>query len=411
MSQCLPMGAEELVIALQTPMRDFIGVPCLAWGDPGMGKSRFLESFHCDPSFRVHCLLASIHDPTDFGGLPVQDQGCVKMVAPEWAYGFDESGEGILFLDELSLAAPAVQAALLRVALERRVGTKTLPPGVRIAAAANHVDRTLGAWSLSEPLANRFVHLQWNLPGNVFADALITGFQTLALPQIDRLQHREAVANWSMQVAAFLKRDPSCVSTKPAEGEFAFATPRSWRDFAINLMASCECLGLAPRPGGSKASRVFYNLVEGSIGSGASHAFLGFLKSLQLPDPDRLLDGKETCDLDSLKDDEVHILFSTLSNSLLRRQESPHDNLLDATLVMLELVKQVNANGRIDTVFAPVRHMAMGRTLQKASVVAHGKGRAKELQRALREVFESTDLSEYVNLVMAHQEEADDELE
>ncbi len=411
MSQSLPTGAEELTIALQTPMREFCGVPCLVWGDPGMGKSRFLESFHREPSFPVHCLLASIHDPTDFGGLPIQDSASVKMLAPEWAFSFDEAGEGILFLDELSLAPPAVQAALLRVALERRVGTKLLPNGVRIAAAANLVDRTLGAWNLSEPLANRFAHLQWNLPGNVFAEALLNGFATPKLPNIDRMVHREAVINWSVQVAAFLKRDPSCVSTKPAEGEFAFATPRSWRDFAINLMASCECLGLAPRPGGTKGARAFYNLVEGSIGSGASNAFFGYLKSLQLPDPDRLLDGKETCNLESLKDDEMHVLFSSLANSLLRRQKSTKGNLLDATMVMLELVKQVNTDGRVDTVFAPVRQMAMGRTLQAASVAAHGKGRTKDLQKLLRDVFDNTDLSEYVKLVMMHQEGNSDELE
>src|SRR5207248_8810483 len=44
---------------------------------------------------------------------------------------------GLLFLDELTTAPPAVQAAMLRVVLERVVGDVTLPPAVRVVAAAN----------------------------------------------------------------------------------------------------------------------------------------------------------------------------------------------------------------------------------------------------------------------------------
>ena len=84
------------------------------------------------------------------------------MAPPDWAVRLVRAGRGLLFLDELSTAPPAVQAALLRVVLERRVGALQLPAGaVRIVAAANPRVGAADGWELSPPLANRFVHLYW----------------------------------------------------------------------------------------------------------------------------------------------------------------------------------------------------------------------------------------------------------
>lgn len=154
-----PTGAEALLIALQTPApKGYTGIPVLVWGPPGVGKSSFLEGLAA-PNFPVLTLIASIHDPTDFSGLPVFHNGTVHYAVPEWVKQFETGGEGILFLDELTTAPPAVQAALLRVVLERKVGFHQLPPRVRIVAAANPPDLMTGGWDLSPPLRNRFVHL------------------------------------------------------------------------------------------------------------------------------------------------------------------------------------------------------------------------------------------------------------
>ena len=110
-------------------------------------------------------MIASVHEPSDFSGLPVlgpdpAGQG-VAMAPPDWAVRLRRAGDGLLFLDELSSAPPAVQAALLRVVLERRVGSLALPDGVRIVAAANPAGSAADGWQLAPPLANRFVHLDW----------------------------------------------------------------------------------------------------------------------------------------------------------------------------------------------------------------------------------------------------------
>ena len=134
-------------------------------------------------------MIASVHEPSDFSGLPVvgddpAEQG-VPMAPPDWAVRLVRAGRGLLFLDELSTAPPAVQAALLRLVLERRVGALRLPPGVRIVAAANPRSSAADGWELSPPLANRFVHLQWTHDHDVVVRGLGGTWPRATLPRLD----------------------------------------------------------------------------------------------------------------------------------------------------------------------------------------------------------------------------------
>src|SRR3954468_24601078 len=140
-------------------------LPVLLWGEPGIGKTATLTQLAEGFGLPLTTVIASVHEPSDFAGLPIVGddpavQG-VPMAPPDWAVRLVRAGKGLLFLDELSTATPAVQAALLRVVLERRVGALQLPPGVRIVAAANPRASAADGWELSPPLANRFVHLYW----------------------------------------------------------------------------------------------------------------------------------------------------------------------------------------------------------------------------------------------------------
>ncbi|MFN4033681.1 MAG: ATP-binding protein, partial [Fimbriimonadales bacterium] len=112
-------GATELLIALSTPSpKGYRGIPALVWGAPGTGKSTFVESLARE-DYPVVTVIASLHDPTDFNGLPVLHDGRVRFAPPEWAFIFETPKQGVLFLDELTTAPPTVQAALLRLVLER----------------------------------------------------------------------------------------------------------------------------------------------------------------------------------------------------------------------------------------------------------------------------------------------------
>src|SRR6202042_2804518 len=103
---------------------------------------------------------------------------------PSWAVAVAEAGHGLVFFDEISTAPPAVQAALLRVVLERTVGDLTLPDAVSVVAAANPPERAADGWALSPPLANRFCHLDWPVDARTVADGFAGGWPTPAPPSL-----------------------------------------------------------------------------------------------------------------------------------------------------------------------------------------------------------------------------------
>ena len=94
------------------------------------------------------------------------------MAPPDWAVRLARAGRGLLFFDELSSAPPAVQAALLRVVLERRVGSLELPPGGADRGRRQPAGQRRRRLAASPPLANRFVHLQWTHDPAVVARGL-----------------------------------------------------------------------------------------------------------------------------------------------------------------------------------------------------------------------------------------------
>jgi MoxR-like ATPase len=137
-------------------------VPVLLWGAPGTGKTSAIRAMAQIMGLPCETVIASIREPSDFAGLPIVVGDEVRFAPPAWARRLAEAGHGLLFLDELSTAPPAVQAALLRVVLERAVGDLMLPDAVAVVAAANPPEQAADGWDLSAPLANRLCHLAWH---------------------------------------------------------------------------------------------------------------------------------------------------------------------------------------------------------------------------------------------------------
>lgn len=195
-------------------------LPVLLWGEPGIGKTAALTQLAASLDLPLTTVIASVHEPSDFSGLPIvgEDpavQG-VPMAPPQWAVELVRAGRGLLFLDELSTATPAVQAALLRVVLERRVGALQLPPGVRIVAAANPRASAADGWELSPPLANRFVHLYWVHDQEVVVRGLGGVWPRAELPRLAPESLPEAVAFARRVVCGFLTARPTLIHRLPS---------------------------------------------------------------------------------------------------------------------------------------------------------------------------------------------------
>ncbi|MFC5817251.1 AAA family ATPase [Nonomuraea harbinensis] len=282
------------------------GLPVLLWGAPGTGKTSAVVALGRQLDLPVEVVVGSVREPGDFAGLPVVRQEGTWFAPPRWAERLASAGSGLLFLDELTTAPPAVQAAMLRVVLERAVGDLVLPEGVRIVAAANPPDLAADGWELSAPLANRLVHLDWEVSPVDVADGLAHGF-----PEPDAVRvvppSRAGVAAAKARVGAFLRVRPELVLAVPGTPERAgrsWPSPRSWEMAAIALAAGEADAAVTDVDAAVAA------LVIGAVGEAAGFELLSWLRTLDLPDPETLLDDPDAPLPD--RADRLHALLGGL---------------------------------------------------------------------------------------------------
>ncbi len=267
------------------------GTPVLLWGPPGTGKTSAVVALAGALGFACEVVIASIHEPTDFSGLPVVNGDEVRLAPPGWARRLVDCGQGgaLLFLDELSTAPPAVQAALLRVVLERTVGDLTLPSGVAVVAAANPPEQAADGWDLTAPLANRFCHLDWRADAAGFSEGLLSGWRSappLAVPG----GWESCLPRARGLVAGFVSARPQlvCVVPEGAAAGQGWPSPRSW-ELACRLWAASEASGAA--------AEVRAALVAGVVGGGAAVELLSWVANADLPDPEAVLADPDGCRL------------------------------------------------------------------------------------------------------------------
>jgi len=254
----------------------------------------------------IEVVIASIREPTDFAGLPVIRPSGVSFEPPRWAKRLHEAGEGILFLDEISTAPPAVQAALLRVVLDRVVGDLELPEKVWIVAAANPPEQAAGGWELSLPLANRFCHLPWRCELDDWANGMLTGWPT---PDVKKLPEgwQELIPVKRALVTSFLKTRPELALQIP---ESEALQGRAWPSFRSWTMAATTLAGAASIKAPLDVEGL---LVCGLVGDGAGGEFLHWVRNLDLPDPRQVLRNPDAVKIPETGDRQFALLSGVAS--------------------------------------------------------------------------------------------------
>nr|WP_307836714.1 AAA family ATPase [Actinoplanes nipponensis] len=297
--------AEALALAVAA------NLPVLIWGEPGIGKSATLLQLAAGLGLPMETVIASVHEPSDFAGLPIVGDSPatdgVPMAPPDWAVRLARTGSGLIFFDELSSAPPAVQAALLRVVLERRVGSLRLPEPIRIVAAANPPASAADGWHLAPPLANRFVHLPWAHDPRTVARGLAGTWPAVTVPVVRPERAGAALARARGALAGFLTARPGLTHHLPADAESrggAWPSPRTWEmvlrllTFHYSARTGREALALA---------------VAGAVGPGAGLEFVTYLENLDLPDPERVLADPAAFTLPERGDRQLAFLTAVIS--------------------------------------------------------------------------------------------------
>ena len=223
-------------------------------------------------------VIGSLREPSDFAGLPVVTDDGVRLEPPAWAKRLHAAQAGYLFLDELSTSPPAVQAAMLGVALERRVGDLLLPRAVQVVAAANPPERAADGWDLT-PAAGQ------SLPAHrVHARSRRLDRRHdrrfLAARQRTRGQpNRERTAIARANVAAFIRCRPALLDacpTNPTASGRAWPSRRTWT-------MTADVLALLADDDADAA----YLAACGLVGEGAAVEYLTWRREADLPDPAR----------------------------------------------------------------------------------------------------------------------------
>jgi hypothetical protein len=258
----------------------------LVSGSPGCGKSRTIEAFARAMSRQCYTLIGSLREPADVGGYPYPvhgEQPYMAVMPPKWAQDC-QRGQWVLFLDELTTCPPAVQAALLGVIAENRVGDAVLPDTVWKLAACNPPDCAANGSELEPPLANRLCHLTWETDTEAWQRGM---GNALGFPQPNFVQlppdWEKCVGRNTGLVGAFHKHKPGLLEAYPkdrAKTSGPWPSIRSWTNAAI-CAAALEAIGAEPL--------LRYRAVAGCVGEEAALEFQTWEQSLDLPDPEEWL--------------------------------------------------------------------------------------------------------------------------
>lgn len=321
-------------------------IPVHIQGMPGIGKTQILGMIARSLDAELFVLLGSISDPTDFGGFPMPTEEGVRMMPKTWVKRLNalrsQNKRAILFLDEITTVPPMVQAAMLRVVCERYVGEEQLGDHISIGLASNPPEIAASGQNIAPPLANRMMHLEFEIDHTRWCEGVIMGFPDVKFPTLpadwkDRYYQTNAI-----KVAAFIKRGGReklvNLPKNSSDQSKAWPSARTW-DMAISALAACEAVG---------ASRqVRTNMLSGLIGNGVAIEYVEYEENLNLPDPEEILRNPRGFRLPTESDRAYaaanSIMAAVLSNNTKDRW----------TAGMTALA--ASAKGREDIVTAPCR--------------------------------------------------------
>jgi hypothetical protein len=246
----------------------------MLWGAPGVGKSAGIEELaeklgrETGKRVDVTDVRLLLFSPVDLRGVPVADP---ERKFTDWLmpriFDMDTSGDviNILFLDELTAAAPSVQAAAYQITLNRAVGEHKLPDNTIVMAAGNRTTDHSVAYRMPNALANRLMHFHVKVdPESWKRYAIDNGVNPLVL--------------------GYLSFDSSKLCRENVGlDSLAYPTPRSWMAVSSILNA----VGEQCNPG------TYGRLIKANIGTGAAMEFIAWCNVYsKLPRTEDIFAGK-----------------------------------------------------------------------------------------------------------------------
>ncbi len=239
--------------------------PVMMWGPPGVGKSQMVAQVGAKHGAPVIDIRLSQMEPSDLRGIPFRVDQHVEWAIPAMLPDVQRHGpEGILFLDEITSAAPTVSAAAYQLILDRRLGEYQVPDHWAIFAAGNRQGDRGVTYSMPAPLANRFQHFE--------VEAHLDDWVAWA--------YKNGIDN---RLIAFLRFRPELLfDFDPAHNPVAFPSPRSW-EFAHRALQKFD-----------DNPKAMLGALQACVGPAAGIEAKAFIDNLDnLPDIEAIVRGEE----------------------------------------------------------------------------------------------------------------------
>jgi hypothetical protein len=227
-------------------------------------------------------LRTSLLEPTDLRGLPDLKGSTVRWVAPDELPLVGQEDrfpeKGVLFLDEMTHAQPAMQSACFSLVLDRRCGPHVLLPKWKLVSASNYERENANTYQLSGPLRSRFEHYHlrcsleafkewgWGYQDNIDGDCSGAGLAC----RTSRAHPVGGVQKIDRRIIAFLNLNPDFLHKPTESPEEGFPTPRSWANASYSLQ--------------SFKNGFLEKVLGASVGPGTAGMFNGFLEVFNSPE-------------------------------------------------------------------------------------------------------------------------------
>ena len=276
------------------------GVPIHAEGMPGDAKTSWAKGLGGALGIPTVILTPSIYEPTDIGGyvaisytIEPQNESWAAIprgasLTGQWWATLLSEHPGLLVVDEIKTLSRSLQAVSLRLIFELRAGDTQLHPDTLVLALSNPADMSPDGRELAAPLANRFCHLDWDMPLDTWGQAGMQAswqdggrpvFKQPTIPVADPSWRKKIPAQFA-QVFAFSKARPSLMRVVPkdiSKQGGAWPSLRTWTYVAQMLAIS------------DHDEEVCAALLTGCVGTGPAMEYLGWKQALDLPDFAELL--------------------------------------------------------------------------------------------------------------------------
>lgn len=295
-------------------------IPTVLVGSPGTGKTAVINEMAKDMGYDLISLVGSRLEPTEVGGMPKADSIVTEFgpvdatvwLAPDWQVEILQKKRVVLFLDEISNASNAVQAALLTILQDHKFANgQAFPDETIVVGAMNPTDEAADGYGISLPLMNRIMWLNWSPTIQEWVDGMKTNWGSPT---------SEDEMRWKKKIARFIEDNPGSLHRLPVdEGtpqvyasldtndssamsvyENAWPSRRSWDNLSKVLAESPEDIFVQDMIG------------QGLVGFAAMTEFREWLRKNDAISPQEVIDNPKSVNWEALSLDDATLIFRSI---------------------------------------------------------------------------------------------------